>query len=67
MGTLLSLAKQTFVAKPKYSVEDVPDLSGQIIIVTGANAGIGKETAKVSFYIALYFRTCCGPILTLDR
>jgi retinol dehydrogenase-12 len=50
MGTLLSLAKQTFVANPKYSVEDIPDLSGQVIVVTGANAGIGKETAKVSFF-----------------
>ena len=51
MSSLLSLAKQTFVAKPKYNVDDIPDLSGNVIIVTGANTGIGKETAKVSFCI----------------
>ena len=27
---------------------DIPDLSGQVMIVTGGNTGIGKETVKVS-------------------
>ncbi|KZP21939.1 NAD-P-binding protein [Athelia psychrophila] len=30
----------------KYSVDEIPDLSGKVIIVTGANAGVGKETVK---------------------
>lgn len=31
---------------PTFSAKDIPDLSGQVSIVTGANTGIGKETAR---------------------
>ncbi|KAF6757289.1 hypothetical protein DFP72DRAFT_1113173 [Ephemerocybe angulata] len=37
---------QSFPPKARFSVEDIPDLTGQIAIVTGANSGVGKETAK---------------------
>ncbi|KAF8601566.1 NAD(P)-binding protein [Ceratobasidium sp. AG-I] len=33
--------------KPRWSVGQIPDLAGQVIIVTGGNAGIGRETCKV--------------------
>ncbi|KAJ7872781.1 NAD(P)-binding protein, partial [Mycena olivaceomarginata] len=46
MGLLISNIKQGFPPKSKFSVDDIPDLSGQVIIVTGANIGVGKETVK---------------------
>ena len=32
--------------KNKWTAENIPDLSGKVIIVTGANSGIGFEAAK---------------------
>ncbi|KAJ6556182.1 NAD(P)-binding protein [Mycena capillaripes] len=46
MGTLISVIRQSYPPKSKFAVDDIPDLSGQVIIVTGANSGVGKETVK---------------------
>jgi len=31
----------------QFHTSDIPDMSGKVVLVTGANAGIGKETARV--------------------
>ncbi|KAF5337815.1 hypothetical protein D9758_015699 [Tetrapyrgos nigripes] len=46
MGSTLSLLRETFPPKPKWTTNDIPDLTGKVMIVTGANTGIGKDTVK---------------------
>ncbi|CEL51555.1 hypothetical protein RSOLAG1IB_00090 [Rhizoctonia solani AG-1 IB] len=50
MGNIFS---QAFPPKSLFSVEQIPDLTGQVVIVTGGNAGVGKETCKAIL-------NCCG-------
>ncbi|KAH9929182.1 NAD-P-binding protein [Fomitopsis serialis] len=41
------LTKRTFFPRRDFKAESVPDLSARVIIVTGGNVGIGRETIKV--------------------
>jgi len=43
---LTALLKENFPPKSKFAVTDIPDLSFKVIIVTGGNTGLGKETVK---------------------
>ena len=38
--SLFSVFTQTFPPQSKFNVDDIPDLTGKVIIVTGANAGV---------------------------
>ncbi|VDC03821.1 unnamed protein product [Peniophora sp. CBMAI 1063] len=46
MGNVYSYYTQTFPPKAEWTPEDIPDLSGKVIIVTGGNSGVGRETCK---------------------
>lgn len=47
MGQVVSFLSDLVPPKPKFTAENVPDMTGKVVLVTGANAGIGKETARV--------------------
>ncbi|GJE89083.1 NAD(P)-binding protein [Phanerochaete sordida] len=49
MNTAVGVARTVRAIWPpacKFSVDQIPDLTGKVTIVTGANTGVGKETVK---------------------
>ncbi|KAK2603559.1 short-chain alcohol dehydrogenase [Conoideocrella luteorostrata] len=47
--SLGSVWAATFPPKPTFTEKDVPDLSGKIYLVTGANSGLGKELSRMLY------------------
>ncbi|KAG2065335.1 NAD(P)-binding protein [Suillus decipiens] len=48
MGHVWSVfVREAFPPSTQFHASDIPDMSGKVVLVTGANSGIGKETARV--------------------
>ncbi|MFF0269963.1 hypothetical protein [Kribbella sp. NPDC004536] len=51
----------------RWTTQDIPDLSERIAVVTGANAGLGLETARVLCAYELHHRLQAARLWRLSE
>jgi len=47
LSAAYTFLRQAWPPAPSWSTDQIPDMSGKVVLITGANAGLGKETARV--------------------
>ncbi|KAI1388439.1 NAD(P)-binding protein [Hypoxylon trugodes] len=49
LSSVISVIRQCFPGKPQFTGKNVPDLTDKVVVITGANTGIGKEIAQIAY------------------
>ncbi|KAF9917603.1 hypothetical protein BX616_000488 [Lobosporangium transversale] len=58
---------KSFTQRPKFTTHDIPDLTGKVAIVTGANCGLGYATAvALAAHGARVFFACRSQLRALE-
>ena len=49
MGVLWNIYSQSFPSKATYSVEQVPDQQGKVVLITGGSSGLGTFLSAFAY------------------
>lgn len=60
MGIVSSILNEGFPPKSKFAVEDILDLTGKVIIVTGANTGMSLSSLLITALTSPLFESNTG-------